>query len=329
MRRNELADILASCLDSMERGERTVEECLALFPEHRDDIEPLLRTTAFIRERADFRPHPGFHPASRARLLRRLTPRTSATVGYPIRHARRNAPPVFSRRVALLWMVIFVSTVSLFASGTVYASSNALPGEFLYPVKLSVEDARLLISDDVEDVLLSAEFVQARVDEIQALIDNNREEDLDLAVNLLVERIHTSTEALAAVAEDNPEHAAQLSSLLEATLSSHTEILTSQLGNVPDQAKPAIERAISASTRGQEVLQRLFENRLPGGPPDDLPAPARTQPAGPPNEIPAADLTRPAGGPSEDITDPASTQPGAGPPHGTAGPPNGVPGNRP
>lgn len=331
MKRNDLTVILAVCLESIERGEHTLEECLALYPEHRNELEPLLRTTALIRERADFTPRASFRLARRARLLRRLVPRQPARSPTPIRHARQRVQPVFSNRLAVLWTTILVLAGSLVTAGTVYASKAALPGDVLYPVKLSIEDARLWFSDDAEDVLLATHFVQVRMEEIQALIDSSREEDLDVAVNQLSERIVASTESLAAVARDDPERAAQLSFLLEEEFSAHTEVLTSQLGTVPAQAKPAIENAINASNKGRENVQRVLGNEIPGGgPPEEIPGPASTQPGGgPPEEMQGPASTEPAGGPPDKVPGSPSTQPGGSSPGGEAGPPTGVPGNRP
>jgi hypothetical protein len=332
MMRDKLTDILASCLDSIEQGERTIEECLALYPEHRNDLEPLLSTVATIRERADFAPRSGFRQASRARLLKNLRTRRLATSWKPVRRVGRKAHPIFSKGLSLVWttMLVLLATF-LIGGGTVYASSDALPGDFLYPVKLSTEDVRLLVSNDADDVSLAMEFVQIRMEEIQVLIESGREGDLYLAVDLLSDRIAVATESLAAVAEDDPERAAQAAFMLEQALSVHTEVLISQLGTVPDRAKPAIERAILASSKGQAVVQNLFENELPGGgPPEEKPDPGKNPPGGgPPEGVPDSGGNPSGGGRPDEIPDPAATHPGGGPPDGVPGPPTWVPGGRP
>lgn len=324
--RNNLTDILASCLDSMERGERTVEECLALYPEYRQDLESLLSTAASVRERADYAPRPGFRQASRRRLVERLASRQPGVV----RQSGWHTVPG-TKRFAFLWTAIFVLVISLLGGGTVYASNEALPGDALYPVKLSIEDARLWISDDAGDVLLAAGFAQSRVEEIQSLIESGREEDLSLAAELFSERVAVVTRALAAVARENPEHAEQLSSSVEQALSIHTQVLAARLQTVPDQAKPALERAILASSTGQEVVESLFEDESPsGGPPEELPGPPATQPGGgPPEGVPQPAATQPGGGPPEEKPGPPATQPGGGPPEGVPGPPTDRPGGRP
>jgi hypothetical protein len=317
MTRNDLTNILASCLESIEQGERTVEECLAFYPEQREELKSLLDTVAIVRERANFSPRPGFHAASRARLIGRLVPHRSPAIWESDPRAKRKAQPVFSKRFAMLWAAVFVLVVSLLGGGTVYASQSALPGDALHPVKLTVEDARLFLAGDAEDVSLAAGFAQARLEEIQSLIELNREEDLPLAVDLFSNRIADAADSLAAVARSDPERAAQLGHLLEESFSLHTETLNLLLPTVPDAAKPAIEHAILASSRGQGAVQKLIGNRPPGGgPPEDLPGPE-------PEKIP------PGGGPPEESPEPVTPPPGGGPPDRTPGPPTWVPGGKP
>jgi hypothetical protein len=313
--RNDLTDILASCLDAIERGDRTPQECLALYPEHREELKSLLDTIAVVQERANFSSRPGFRTTSRARLLGRLIPRRRAALQGSIPHARQKAQPVFSKRLAILWATVFVLVISLLGSGTVYASNSALPGDVLHPVKLSIEDARLFLASDADDVSLAAGFAQTRLEEIQSLIELDREEDLPLAVDLFSDRISTAADSLAVVAQSDPERAAQLGSLLEKSFSLHTERLNLLLPNVPEVAKPAIEHAILASSRGQGAVQNLIENRPPGG--------------GPPEGVPGLDSTPPGGGPPEENPEPAPTPPAGGPPDDIPGPPTWVPGGRP
>lgn len=316
MTEKNLADILAACQDSIEQEERTVEECLVPYPEHREELKSLLGAAAVIRERAGFSPRPGFHSASRARLLRRLTPRQSATPRQSVRHARQQTYPLFLKRFAMLWAAVFVLAVSLLGGGTVYASSSTLPGDVLYPAKLFIEDARLFLASDVDDVSLAAGFAQTRMEEIQSLIALNREKDLPLAVDLFSNRVAVATESLIVVAQDNPERAIQLGIQVEQILAYDTEKLNALLEIVPPEAKPAIERAILASSAGQGVAQGVIE----GSSPDD----------GSQREIPApADKTPPRGGPPDESPEPDSTRPAGGPPGGTPGPPAWAPGGRP
>ena len=337
--RDNLTNILASCLEAIEQGERTVEGCLELYPAHRETLQPLLDTATALKARADFAPRPGFREASRARLVKRLGPHQPSPAGHPVHRSGHKRLPVFSRKLAMSWAIILALVVSLLGAGTVYASGSALPGDLLYPVKLSVEHIRLSIADDAGEVSLATEFLQTRLDEIQALIEANREDDLHLVVEPFSDRITVATHSLAAVFQENAERAAQLAPLLEEALSTHTEVLTSLLDTVPDRAKPAIERAISSSSRGREVVRGLFESDRPGGgPPESIPGPPVTPPGGGvpertpgppvsppdvgrPEETPVPSVTPSDGDPPVDIPTPPVTVPGDGPPEGVPGPP--------
>jgi hypothetical protein len=318
MRRIELADALAACLDSIERGERTVEECLGLYPEHREELASLLDTASSVRERAGVSPRPGFRLTSRQRLLERLEPHQHPLKRWLLRHTRKNAGPVFLPRLVPLWTIILVAAVSLIGGGTAYASGSALPGDGLYPLKLSIEEARLFLADNAGDVSLTIQFAQNRAEEINALIEADREADLSLAVDLFSDQVTAATDSLTVLAQTEPERAAQLGSQLDQTLSTHTDKLNSLLATVPDAAKPALERAIFASSRGQGAVHDLIEN-----------VPPANGPAGPPDEVPGPDGTPPAGGPPDGVPGHGGTPPGQGRPNGTPGPPTWVPGGKP
>lgn len=319
MKRNELADALAACLHSIERGERTVEECLALYPEHREELASLLDTASRVRERAAVSARAGFRLTSRRRLLERLEPHQPVWKRWFMPRARKDTPPILTKRLVPLWTVILVLLVSLVGGGTVHASGSALPGDDLYPFKLSIEEARLFLTDNAGDVSLYVQFAQNRAEEIRALVEADREEDLSLAVDLFSEQVVGATDSLTVLAQTDPDRAAQLGSLLDQTLSTHTEKLNSLLATVPEAARPAIQRAILASSRGQGIVQDLIENGPPAngsaGPPDGAPGPAKTPPAG---------------GRPDDVPGHGGTPPGqGGPPNGTSGHPTWVPGGRP
>lgn len=327
MKKETFADTLASCLEAIERGEQTVEECLNRYPAHRDELETLLETIVSIRERANFAPRPSFQLSSRARLLRRLDGGHRPLGGQPLRDSKRVPIQKLSRKYAMFWAIVLVLFVSLLGGGTVHASKGTLPGDALYPVKLSIEDVHLLVSNDAEKTLLAVEFIQRRVEEIQALIALERNDDLPLAASLLAGRVSLATDTLAVIERKDPEQAAQLAIQLESSLRLHTKNLTFQLEIAPNEAKPAIEQAILASRSGQEVVRDMFGTNLPapfvtppaGLPPENIPAPTVTPPAGVPSPV-----ENPTGGPPENIPAPV-TPPGGGPPKDIPGPPGGRP----
>jgi hypothetical protein len=300
MMNDHLAGVLASSLEAIEKGELTLEQCLALYPEYGEELEALLGTAASIQARATFAPRPGYPAASRARLVKSLGRRQPSRSFLPRFSFRPRSPLALSRRVAFATVIVIVMVASMAGGGTVYASQAALPGDSLYPVKLAVEETRLVFSDDLGDVSLAFEFLQKRTDEIQALVVAGREEDLPLAVETFSSQIDAAAEALAAVAQEDVGRAAPLALALDQALLNHSKVLGSVLETAPEKAKPALEKAISASNKGLETVHDVFEDK-PGGPPENAPGQNKTPPGKKPSEdSPDLDAT-PRHGPPDGV----------------------------
>ena len=76
-------------------------------------------------------------------------------------------------------VLTFVLVLAVFLFGgtgiTAYAASSALPGDALYPVKTSMESARIsLTGDDAAQARLYLDFAGRRLAEIQTLIQEGR-----------------------------------------------------------------------------------------------------------------------------------------------------------
>ena len=82
--------------------------------------------------------------------LEKTKSQKSVTKTQPIRLIWQN---IFgNRRFAMTWLIVIGMIVSFVGGGggTVYASSSALPGDALYPVKTGIQDIRLFFSNDAK-----------------------------------------------------------------------------------------------------------------------------------------------------------------------------------
>lgn len=61
--------ILARCLDDIEQGRRTVDDCLAAYPEHREELSELLGLVTEMKALPPVLPSAAFQAAAAARLL--------------------------------------------------------------------------------------------------------------------------------------------------------------------------------------------------------------------------------------------------------------------
>jgi hypothetical protein len=183
----ELDLILDDCLAQLQSGQ-SLESCLARDPEHADELRPLLELATAVRALPEPRARPsavragrwrmldavdaksGSQPVSRA-ILSRYTERfISRIIG------KENRNMTLVTRFAMLALV-----VALLLSGgrAIIVSSDALPGDTLYPLKLAVEEARLrLTTDQDEREQLKLERQAERQAEVQELLQRGREAEV-------------------------------------------------------------------------------------------------------------------------------------------------------
>lgn len=183
-----LSELMAECTNQMLAG-TSIQDCLTRHPEHAHELKPLLETISEMRQ---LRPVPE-RPATvatqrRAAFLAAVQAMQPAPQPPP---RPLSAPsdwwqalvtwligPAGARRplatvpVGLLAVLAFIIVGGLLLTGIVTASASALPGSPLYPVKLTVEQAQVLLTLDpsAREQLLN-EFSQRRVAEAQAVVE--------------------------------------------------------------------------------------------------------------------------------------------------------------
>jgi hypothetical protein len=241
-----IADILAHCLQAVERGEMTPAECLARYPEQREELEALLNVAAALRSAPKAAPLPAFRQGATARLLDRLPPRTPPTIWD--RLAGKLAvlgPPVPARGLAVaLIAIVAVVAVLLGGSRAVSASDDALPGDRLYPVKTTVEDVRLTFSTDQDDIQLYLQFTEVRVQEMERLIHAGRSDAVPLAARRFEDQVRGAKDVLARVSAHDGTLAETLNTRFGEGLSSRRASLERLLETAPEQARPSIQHAL-------------------------------------------------------------------------------------
>ena len=145
-------EILAECLEAVAQGQRTVEDCLAIYPQWSDRLEPLLRLGKRLGESCLPEADPAFQEAARNRFLAAVQARAAvsrpAQGFFPAPRALsqwlwRLAPAAGWRPVAtgvaLAMLMIFLG----FSSVIVASSGDSVPGDWRYPIKRLTERTRL------------------------------------------------------------------------------------------------------------------------------------------------------------------------------------------
>lgn len=169
-----LYDALEVCLSALETGV-DIESVLKLYPQEADELRPVLETAIQARSLALPAVSEAAIQRGRARVMQ-------------LANEMRNSAPRPRKRWSLLSFPRLASSLAialvllLSGTGLVSASSGALPGDHLYPVKRSWEGLRLLfIFSPEEREGLESAFEQERLDEISELLTEGRKEPIAFA----------------------------------------------------------------------------------------------------------------------------------------------------
>lgn len=126
--------IVNRCLDLIAAGQASADQCLAEYPEHREEMEPLLRAAEKVASLKTIEPSAAYRRRGRQALEAhmRANPRTPRRPGLLSRLFDISRP---TRRLATSLVAVMFALLS---TGTVLAQ-GALPGDPLYGWKLQTE----------------------------------------------------------------------------------------------------------------------------------------------------------------------------------------------
>lgn len=156
---------LIECLDALEQGQ-SIDQILASYPELAAELRPVLETAVSLPQ-LNVQPSLAAQHHSRNTFLAQAAAQKEAKTVRP-------SPWVNLRRV-LMPIASLALIVILFAAGLGPLSAGALPGDALYEAKILVENARsAFTANPATDAALTEQFNQRRIQEIKALLVQNR-----------------------------------------------------------------------------------------------------------------------------------------------------------
>jgi hypothetical protein len=166
---SELDTIVEECLSDILRGESTLAQCLARYPEHAANLKPILQAALLT--------HKLKAPQMSAQRVQALDQQLRAQMHKQARPTQRSNKVRVWQPFARLAAAVLMTLVLVFASGAglVFASANTLPGDTLYPVKRAWEGVKLTVAAFVgrqDEVWL--EVAKARLDEARRLDEQGR-----------------------------------------------------------------------------------------------------------------------------------------------------------
>jgi hypothetical protein len=178
-----------------------------------------------------------------------------------------------SPRMAVAWLLIIVfSLTTLFSTGVVYGSAQALPGQTLYPVKLGLEDWQMQRVSDSDSVTLAhfhLTFADRRLDEMDQLLLLGEPAAIPTAIERYIyhaSQTETLLSATAATPQTSPAVFADLfalSSSVQETFSQNELLLIEISRRSRPENWANLNRALSATSDGREMAQTILLNITP------------------------------------------------------------------
>ena len=273
----EFDDILDECLERLAAGE-SAADCAARYPDHAEELAPLLQSAAAVRRTADTAPNPQL---ARARVRERLAHALAQGRGAPSQRQ-----PLWERLRGLLRTPVARPLLAAFAAviiltfaagGTTLAASDSVPGEPLYWVKTTRENIEMRMQrSDMGRSQQHARLAGERSDEMHTLIERGKMQEAEKVIVRFREHITQSAHyagvvvVVNSVEMPNTVHVAvvrgpqmtSLKMLVERSERHMTDRRPSTLRAAPTELRLQAQMLIGQC----ELWQSAFNSALGGGP---------------------------------------------------------------
>jgi hypothetical protein len=169
------------------------------------------------------------------------------------------------RRFDMVRIIIaIVLALSTVGGGTVYAAQDSLPGDTLYSVKLGVEQATMMLGgDDVARAERALNFASKRVREMLILTERERLGDLGVAADKYCCAMNMSLVRMESAFGNGGSLAGNITARVAEAAVEHLPVLDGVYNVTPDEAKPAMTRAMEqALTCYESAIQVREQLRL-------------------------------------------------------------------
>ena len=225
---NKLEDILDYCIDRIRVG-KAPEDVLREYPDAAEQIRPLLNMAKELEKLPETSPC----VPRMARTIGKLSVQPSDQRARPKRRKLTLFLHSFLVRAAAVLLVVLLGGWT-----TITASSNALPGDLLYPIKLFTERAKFFLTINQEDkVELRIVFSAERLKEVLKNYERGEKLDRQLLQKMLQE---------ASLAVESSAGLSELArGLLVARAAHLSEFQQETLGRFKNRVKPAEQEVLT------------------------------------------------------------------------------------
>jgi LysM repeat protein len=286
MKETLVENAFAACLDDIEQRGVSLDECLARYPELRDELEPALMTVLDVRAVPEWQVSPEFKATARQRIIRRIRQQRSEpslldrlSVLNPFAWVgRMTAAPA-----AVRMMIVMVAALLVVTGGTAIASSETQPDNPLYQVKIAAENLELLLkpAGDGRTTLLT-ELLDRRASELLTMSWQSKADSAERALVNYQAALEVGHQMLDSYDPANVDAAAFAVQWQEA-LARTRAVMQGLVDGMPAASQPGLRAAIQGSQREQawvndllqKTPQRSSSDGSPAHSPDASPTPGR------------------------------------------------------
>jgi len=265
-------EALEECLAALARGQSTVEECVALYPDLAAELEPLLHTACRLKDGYTVDPSPLYAQAARERFLVAMARRRQT------RLAARPARPFWR------WVPAALGSAALVAFAA-WAGVLALSGGGGFEESgVSVAKVPVISTPEpvVSDIQQQVAKVEANLAEIRARADSGAVEPV--AIQQLKQETAKLVDSL-----DEPDLEAEDVSEIDELLADQAQVLSEVKEKVPPEAAEGLDEIIRIAGAGRAKVEKIL-SPSPTATPSATPEESPTSTASP-TAIPSATET--------------------------------------
>ncbi|RPJ63730.1 MAG: hypothetical protein EHM12_01550, partial [Dehalococcoidia bacterium] len=193
-----IEDAYNECFERLLSGE-SLDSCLSSYPEYAAELDSMLRTTFDIKRKAyPIQPRPEFKYWARVRMqgIQQADIQTEDSEKVSSFNIRRNLA------ISMAALLVFVMA----STGTAAASSNALPDQPLYDVKLALEQVQLsFTTSETMKAQLYANLAEKRAEEISVMASLGKTDKVLTTTARMYDQMDKAAQILANLDEASKE----------------------------------------------------------------------------------------------------------------------------
>lgn len=275
---DELEQVFDLCLEQIKSGQTSLDSALAQHPGQAAELRPRLEAALWLDERKEsLDPTPEFIAASRKRLISQIkdeplakpvvveAPAESLLLQWWRQFVSQGLGAKRRYAFQLAIIVIFLFTTVFGGRQVAYASQDAIPGDPLYPVKITLESVEMVATLDLaEEIRLHAEFARTRLIEAQELVLEGRFAYIPDTLARFGEHVDQAVSKLETLAMRDAGKALTMTAYLHESLSDQVVVLDALMGVVPLALQPEITRALKV-TGGAIMTVEEIDTQSGGG----------------------------------------------------------------